>query len=441
MLPRLLVCALLGVANLSAADSAPRLSDYQRESGQLMLKKVRRDIEEHHFDRNLKGVKLDELVAAASARIAQAQSNTEVFRAIVGVTRAFGDSHTRFLPPRWGFGVNYGWLALPAGKGCFIYHVVPGSDAERRGVRIGDQLLAINGAAVSADTLRAWQYLLFAVEPLRSLRLTLVSPGGEPREVEIATKIIERERTLDLRRDFNVLIRESEDREVRGRNHYEEFDGALVWRLKSFSSDEEITEGLKMIRGHDRLVLDLRGNPGGAVSQVLRVIAVLLGGDSKFGVKRMRDKTEPLVAELRRETPWKGKLMVLIDRRSASGAEMVAAAVQQNGRGLLLGDRTAGAVQESRAFTEKVGVDQMVFFAVQVATSEIELEGGRKIEGVGVTPDFLMPLTGADIAARRDPVLARALKQLGVVRTPEQVGHVCWIFDRREAEVEAADEN
>ena len=437
MLSRLFVFALLGVATLSAADSAPRLSDYQREAGQIMLKTVRRDLEEHHFDRNLKGVKLDELVAAASARIAQAQSNTEVFRAIAGVTRAFGDSHTRFLPPRWGFGVNYGWRALPAGKGCFIYHVVPGSDAERRGVRVGDQLLAINGAAVSADTLSAWQYLLFAVEPLRSLRLTLVAPGGEPREVDVATKIIERQRTLDLRRDFNVLVREAEDRSVRGRNLYEEFDGVLVWRLKSFYSDEEITEGLKKMRGHDRLVLDLRGNPGGAVGQVLRVIAVLLGGDATLGVKRLRDRTEPLVAELRRETPWKGKLMVLIDRQSASGAELVAAAVQQRGRGLLLGDCTAGAVQESRALTEKVGVDPIVFFGVQVAISEVELEGGRKIEGVGVTPDFLMPLGGADIAARRDPVLARALKQLGVVRAPEQVSHVCWVFEARKDDPEA----
>jgi carboxyl-terminal processing protease len=404
-----------------AADNAARLSDYQREAGQLMLKQLRRDIEEHHYDSKFKGLKLGELVETASARIAQAKSNAEVFRAIAGVTRAFNDSHTVFQPPRWGFNFDYGWRAFPSGKACLVYRVKRGSDAERQGLKVGDQLLAINGAAVSADMLRAWQYLLFAIEPLQSMKLTVASPGEAPRELVIATRVTERERNLDIVRDLNVLLRRQGDLRERGRNVFEEFDGVLVWRLKHFSSDAEITDGLKRIHGRDKLVLDLRGNGGGQVEHVLR--------DTKLGVERQRDKTVPLTAELRREKPWQGKLAVLIDRNSGSGAELLAAAVQQNGRGLLLGDRSAGAVQVGRVQVNKVGVDRVVMFATMVATAEFELEGGRKIEGVGVQPDFLMPLSSADLAARRDPVLAKALKQLGVTRTPEQLTSVCWVFD------------
>lgn len=430
MLKQFLAAIVIAWAGaVQAAENPGGLSDYQREAGQIMLKQVRRDIAEHHYDPAFKGLKLDAVVAEASARIAQAQSNAEVFRAIAGVTRAFGDSHTYFIPPRWGFDFDYGWSAMASGKACLIHRVKPGSDAAKKGLKVGDQLLAIDGAPVAADTLRAWMYLLNAIEPHRSLRLTVASPGEPARELEIATKVTERERNLDLRRDFDVLMRQQGDRVERGRNRYEEFDGVFVWRLKRFQSDAEITEGLAKIRGHDRLVLDLRGNPGGTVGQVLRVIAVLLGRDTKIGVERERDRVKPVVAELRREKPWTGKLMVLVDRFSGSGAEMVAAAVQQNGRGLLLGDRTAGAVQTGRLQPNKVGVDRLVFFGTVVAQSEFELLDGKKIEGVGVTPDFMMPLTGADLVARRDPTLARALKQLGVVRTPEQVAGVCWVFE------------
>lgn len=403
-----------------------------------MLRQVKRDLEEHHYDPNFKGLKLGELVEAASARIAQARSNAEVFRAIAGVMRAFNDSHTSFMPPRWGFDFDYGWRAFPAGRSCLIYQVKKGSDAERKGLKVGDQLLALDGAAVAADTLSAWQYLLFAIEPRRSLKLTVVSPGGAPREIEVDTKITERERNLDLRRDFNVLMRDAEDRQLRGRNVFEEYDGVLVWRLKSFLSDEEISSGLKKIQGRDKLVLDLRGNGGGSVGQVLRVAAVLLGHDTKIAVERRRDRTVPLTAELRREKPWTGKLAVLIDRRSASAAEVLAAAIQQNGRGLLLGDRTAGAVQLASVQVNKVGVDRLVFFGTRVAEAEFELEGGRKIEGAGVMPDFLMPLSAADLVGRRDPVLARALKQLGVVRAPEELKQICWVFG---VASEAADED
>lgn len=439
MTKRILLSVLIGVAcSVQAADNPVRLSDYQRQAGQLMLKQVRRDLEEHYFDGTFKGVKLDEAVAAASARIAQAQTNAEVFRAIAGVTRAFGDSHTFFQPPRWGFNFDYGWRALPSGKACFIHRVAKGSAADQQGLKVGDQLLAINGAPLSADTLRAWQYMLFSIEPLQRLKLTVASPGQPPRDLEIPTKVTERQRNLDLVRDLDVLMRRQGDRQERGRNLFAEFDGVLVWRLKHFTSDADITEGLKRIRNYDRLVLDLRGNPGGNVGQVLRVAAVLLGREAKLGSKRTRDKTEPLVAELRAEKPWTGKLMVLVDRCSGSGAEIVAAAIQQNGRGLLLGDRTAGAVQEGHVRVSKVGVDRIVFFATMVAQSEIELENGRKIEGIGVTPDFLLPMSGADLAARRDPVLARALKQLGVSRMPEQLTTTCWAFDEEPDEVEDA---
>lgn len=438
MLRHLHCCALaLAVGGAWAADNAPRLSKYQLESGQLMLKQLRRDIEELHYDRTFKNLELDALVDAASARIAQARSNSEVFRAIAGFSRAFNDSHTMFQPPRWGFHFDYGWRALAAGKSCFIHRVVPGSDAERQGLKPGDQLLAINGVALSADTLRAWHYLLSVIEPVQSLKLTVVSPGAEARELLVRTTIKERPRNLDLFRDLNVLIREQSDREQRGRNVFHDFDGVLVWRLKHFRSEEEIADGLRKIRNHDRVVLDLRGNGGGLVGQVLRLTAVLLGKNSRIGVKKSRAGELPVVAELRGEKPWSGKLMVLIDRQSGSGAELVAAAIQQHGRGLLLGDRSAGAVQEGRVSIHQVGVERMVFYATMVAISELELEDGRKIEGTGVTPDFLMPVSGTDIQLRRDPVLAMALRQLGVTRRPEELSTVAWIYDPAEADIDA----
>src|SRR6266403_1391154 len=99
-------------------------------------------------------------------------------------------------------------------------------------------------------------------------------------------------------------------------------------------------------RDFKTLVLDLRGDPGGLVSTLLRLGGDLVGADT-FGVRRERDKTEPL--RTRTGGPrFTGTVVAVVDAQSASSAEVLAYLLQMRTRGTVVGDRTAGAVMESK---------------------------------------------------------------------------------------------
>lgn len=426
-----LLAAALGPLSGSAGEKSPEaksgLSKYNRDLGLLMLRQVRRDIEEHYFDLTFKGLDLDAVFGQAREQIQQAQNNSEVFRAIAMTTRAFGDSHTKFHAPGRGFDFDYGWEAMPSGKICIVHRVEKGSDAEARGLRVGDQLLAIDGAAVGRDTLRVWDYLLNAIEPHSKLTLTVAAPGGEARSLDVQTKVTPGVGTKDLYRDFAILMRESESERRQIRSGYENFGNVLVWRMRSFEIDSaDIEEGLGRARRHETLILDLRGNGGGSEESLLRVVSVLVDGGTVVGAMKTRTGEEPLVAPGKSGDGWKGRLFVLVDGRSGSAAEIFAAVVQERSRGVVFGDRTAGAVQRSIVKVNQLGSTHLVFFATQVAVAEVQLSSGRRLEGVGVTPDFFMPVSAADVAAQQDPVLAMALKQAGITADPAVLGRTFW---------------
>ena len=399
------------------------LSDYNREAGLIMLQQVRRDIERYHFDPHFKGVNLDTVFGQARQQIQQAKNNSEVFRALAAATRAFQDSHTRFLAPRRGYAFDYGWEMMPVGQACLIKHVRAGSDGELKGLKRGDRLLAIDDTPISRATMSAWRYLLWSIEPRNRLTLTVAAPDGSPRKIEIATKITPREHNIDLARDFNLLARKHADLELKRRSKFKEYGDVFVWKLQTFAGDkDDLREGIRRTHGYTKLILDLRGNSGGYEEAFLELLSVLMGKDTKAGILRAREGSKPVVAELRGHKPWKGQLFVLVDGLSASASEILATVVQQQARGYVLGDRTAGAVQRSIVRTERVGAGPTVYYGMQVAVSEWEFENGRKLEGVGMVPDFLLIPTQEDIASLRDPVMAMALKQAGQVVDPATLG-------------------
>ena len=116
-----------------------------------------------------------------------------------------------------------------------------------------------------------------------------------------------------------------------------------------------------------------------------------------------------------------GKLIVLVDSRSASAAEVFARIVQLEKRGTVIGDRTAGAVMTSRVIPHKVGVAG-VFYATTITIGDVRMSDGASLEKVGVEPDERLLPSPSDLAAGRDPVLAAAITMAGGSITPEQAG-------------------
>jgi carboxyl-terminal processing protease len=153
------------------------------------------------------------------------------------------------------------------------------------------------------------------------------------------------------------------------------------------------------------LIVDLRHNTGGLSTETHRVLNRLLGHDAYIGTHRHGWWFQNLRTD--KEGPvYTGPLVLLIGPQSASAAEITAAAVLDNKRGLLIGRMTNGSVMESNYFPLPDGGQ------VQVPVNDYVRGGDVRIDGVGIAPDIWILPTLEDVRAGRDPVLDRALKEI-----------------------------
>jgi carboxyl-terminal processing protease len=153
------------------------------------------------------------------------------------------------------------------------------------------------------------------------------------------------------------------------------------------------------------IIVDLRHNTGGAPEQLQRVATRLLGTNVVLGQTRNAKGSEDM-RTLDRGQQYTGPLAVLIGPVSASAAEILAAAVQDHQRGVVLGRASNGAVLAGKKFPLPDGG------WVKVPIYDFVRSGGRRIEAVGVEPDVEVMPTLEDVRAARDPVIERALATL-----------------------------
>ena len=144
---------------------------------------------------------------------------------------------------------------------------------------------------------------------------------------------------------------------------------------------------------------------------------VVVAVETRRGGRSTREITTPS------KNPFTGRLAVLVDSQSASAAEMFARIVQIEQRGIVLGDRTAGAVMRSRLFTHRAeSTTSTFFYGTSVTVADVRMSDGGSLEKAGVEPDEIMLPTQTDLASGRDPVLARAIELAGGTMTPEEAG-------------------
>jgi carboxyl-terminal processing protease len=175
-------------------------------------------------------------------------------------------------------------------------------------------------------------------------------------------------------------------------------------------------------RSHKKLIIDLRGNSGGYEITLLRIIGNLFDHDVKVGDIQRRKETKALTARTRGEKIFQGQLIVLVDSVSASSSEILARVVQLEKRGVVVGDRTAGAVMRARVYEHEVGLTTAAFFAMSVTDADVKMSDGKSLEKNSVIPDEIKLPTGADLATRSDPVLSYAAKLAGVAIDANKAG-------------------
>lgn len=423
---KLFFLALLAATTAAiAADQATSRftpSDLDRARG--MLRIARDEVLQYFYDpTKLAVANFSQRCAEADKALAQARSNDEALLIIAQPFLDIGDSHTRFLPPSRQGRVEHHWRFHAVGDAVYVSEVDRGSDAEKKGLRVGDKLLAIDGIAPARANRWTMQYLLYSLAPRTGMRVVAQSPGQPPRQMDIAGEFKAGTKLRDLRndRDYYELVLDSEHRDTRLKSRLVDLPGdVLVWKLQEFDEDK-ITAGLRKTGSAKAVVLDLRGNPGGVIYSVEDMLDGLFTDNFEAYTRKERDKTEKF--RVKGKGRFKGLLLVLIDNSSASASEIFARTVQMKQRGILLGDRTAGAVSAAQVHSLTLGnAESFVRFGVGVTISDVTMGDGTTIEGKGVGPDYQIIPTHEQLFAGHDPVLAKALSIAGYKLSAEDAG-------------------
>ena len=424
---RVWLAALAALCLLSShAGARQTLSNFDRERGRIMLGQIKNDIKKNYYDPTFHGMDLEARFKTAEEKINQATSIGQVFGIIAQAVIELNDSHTIFIPPPRAARTDYGWQMQMIGDSCHVVAIKPGSDAEAKGLKLGDMIHQIDGVTPVKENLWKIEYLYYTLRPQPGMRVIAQSPGQQPRQLDLMAKVEQGRRQIDLTRDidFMEMIREAESEgRLRAHRYYELGNDLLIWKMPQFDlSQEGLEDMMGKVRKRNSLILDLRGNPGGDLDMLMRLIGHLCDHDVTVGEMKRRKETKPLIAKTQGKRAFTGKIVVLIDSDSGSASEVLSRVLQMEKRATIIGDHSSGAVMVSKGYPHQLGADTVVFYSASVTDADLIMADGKSLEHVGVAPDEVMRPTAEDMAAKRDPVLSHAAAIVGVKIGPEKAG-------------------
>jgi C-terminal processing protease CtpA/Prc len=399
------------------AQSPATISDSDRQVARIMLRQVRDDLIKDYYDPTFRGLDIAARFAEAEALINRAPSVSDATGVIADVLLQLDDSHTTFFPPARSTRVEYGWRMAMVGDAPLVVAVKDGSDAAAKGLAPGDLILSINRYQPARKNLWQIAYLYQLLRPQIQQHVVLRKPDGTERAVDVLSKTTNKPvgQFTDFIDDMVDSVRAVLDRQQSIGSDI------LVWKMPGFRDPKFVDEGIKKARRYKTLILDLRGNGGGLIMTLDALVGRVFDREVLVGTEKWRAKETKEIVRPAKDG-FTGQLIVLVDSRSASAAEIFARVVQLEKRGTVIGDRTAGAVMTSRQFGHTVGVGAMAFYGASITVGDVRMSDGGSLEKVGVMPDEIALPAPEDLATDRDPVLARAVALAGGEITPEQAG-------------------
>jgi len=176
------------------------------------------------------------------------------------------------------------------------------------------------------------------------------------------------------------------------------------------STTSDIRHALEQARDGDWVLLDLRGNGGGLLDEALGVSGLFLP-EGLAAVQVQQPSGEVMALDVRKGQSWKGKLAVLVDRSTGSASEIVAAALQDYGRALILGERTygKGTAQSLFDLDAWAGAPAPVYGQINLTAMRFFRPSGLITQRVGVVPDIaFLPEEGEGREVSLDGAMSEA---------------------------------
>jgi carboxyl-terminal processing protease len=417
--------ALLFVTIAFDGAHAQELSRIDRGRGLSMLKNIKSKLKKDYYDETFGGMDIDARFATAEEKIREAKTLAEMFGAIAQAVMDLNDSHTRFSPPRRSAIIDYGIEMQVVGDNCFVVNIADDSDAKKKGIAIGDRIEKINGFPVTRSELWKMIYYYYTLNPQQSLSLSTIKPGGTAKDIIIDAHVTQLKQVVDLTRDTDLNEAQREGDRLNGlyKHKFRDVGGITIWKMPSFSFDpNDVPRFVKQFKNKSAVIIDLRGNPGGYVVTLEKLVGYFFEEDLKIADLKGRKELDPMEAKGQKDDAFKGKVIVLIDAGSASAAEIFSRLMQLERRGVVLGDISSGKVMMSRSFSLDAGSSTMVSYGGSITEADVIMSDGASLEHLGVMPHVKILPTGDDLANRRDPVLAAALELLGYKISPKDAG-------------------
>ncbi len=411
-----------------------------RNRGLTMLKGVKDVIKEYYYDKNFRGIDIDQTFKQGAEKIKKLERNSEIFRVIATVVLEFNDSHTRFYPPKMSYRVEYGFAMQMIGDRCVVVNVKKGSDAEAKGLKIGDQILKIGQYAATRDNLWVLNYYIYSLEPLPVLPISIIGADNSEKRLGIVPTF---KSLADRRKEAEKKKKEKRENPYKCSQISAD---VVACKLSTFSVEKKfIQQMMREAAKGSKLILDLRGNRGGFVKMEEFLTGHFFDHDVKIASMVWRRKTEERTAKPVKDNHFSGELIVLIDSDSASASEVFARVIQIEKRGKVVGDISAGAVMTSYGISLAnnrgvPGYETLSIYGMNVTVADVIMSDGQRLENVGVVPDHAVGPTNAALAKRNDPVLAFAASQFGADISSDDAGKLEFLFKKTEDDVDDEDE-
>ncbi len=273
---------------------------------------------------------------------------------------------------------EFGGLGIEVSMEAGVVKVITPIDdtpASRAGIKAGDYIVRINGEQVQGKSLYE------AVNLMRG-------PVGSPIEITIRRKGLKKAKIFKIIREvieIKSVVSELKDKEI----------GYLRLRAFNENSDNQLKKEISKFENNKNIVgyiLDLRNNPGGLLSQAIKISDFFLDDGEIVSTKGRKIKENRKFFASQGDRINGKPLIVLINKGSASASEIVAGALKDQKRAILLGETTygKGSVQSIIPLKNKG--------AIRLTISKYYLPSGKSISEVGVSPDITIEEINEDFS-------------------------------------------
>jgi carboxyl-terminal processing protease len=391
-------------------------------------------VRDTHFDPAMNGVDWNAVKTELRPRAAAAKDAGELRAVIREMLGRLGQSHFAIIPGSADSSSRV--MADMSGDpgidvrliddSIVVTSVEPQSSAQKLGVKPGWRIVSLGGAPVSpllrdlptGPRIRQVEAWRIAQERLRgaagtNARVTFEDEKAQPREV-VLERQTESGQPVTVGHLPTMYVRvESERRSLSGGKSA----GIIRFNVWMAAVDREFQKAIDSLRDADGIVIDLRGNPGGLAAMLMGISGQFVSERKVLGTMKTRDTELRFVANPRfvnaageRVQPYAGPVAILVDAMTGSASECFAGGMQGIKRARVFGQTSMG--QALPALFDKLPNGDVLIHAY----GDFVAADGTRLEGRGVVPDEIVPLTRGSLAAGEDRPMDAALGWIARLR-------------------------